>query len=594
MRKLRFIFLIYLPFFCSGQLNEQFLDGNFSEDPVWGGISANFIINDDFQLQSNAESASVSYLFTPSEAIDNAVWECWIKITYPTSASNYASIYLVSDRIDISEGCNAYYVKIGGSNDEVSLFLQQGTEHTKIIDGIDKRTDGNLVELFVRVTRDAKGNFELYSKLISEEEYYLEGETQNAAISHSLYFGVLFSNTNTTGNCYYFDDIFVSGESATDMEAPVWKSVLLEEPNKLLLNFSEPVNVGNAVFEVDNEVGSPVSAILLPGKSSMELIFSDTFRQGIIYTLEITGLIDLAGNELIENKKNFGVAESIEFGDLVINELMIDNPENSLEYIELANASDKILDISDFVLTNRKTDGSLNSGIKIPKNTLIFPRNYIAFCTNAEVVRNYHDCPPESNIVTTSSWISLNNQEATVVLIDKEKDVIYDELTYSVKWHHPLIRNAKGVSLERISPFLPAQNPESWHSAASETNFGTPGYQNSQFRQMNTTAEDRFVWLDPEAFSPDNDGFEDVCFIYYKTDEPGYVGNVIIFNASGVKVYQLASNELLSTEGFLIWDGKIDGGQSANVGIYILYFEMFHVEKGKKKQIKLPIVVSAK
>ncbi len=189
------------------------------------------------QLQSNAISASTSYLFTASEAINNAAWDCRVKITYTTSSSNYASIYIVSDNTNILDGCNAYYVQVGGTNDEVSLFVQQGTKKTKIIDGSDKRTDGNPIELQVKVTRDADGNFELFSKLSTETVYFSEGKTQNTLITNCSYFGLLFANTSTTGSAYYFDDIIVTGEKADDKEAPVWENVSFQGNDKLRLIF---------------------------------------------------------------------------------------------------------------------------------------------------------------------------------------------------------------------------------------------------------------------------------------------------------------------------------------------------------------------
>jgi hypothetical protein len=72
------------------------------------------------------------------------------------------------------------------------------------------------------------------------------------------------------------------------------------------------------------------------------------------------------------------------------------------------------------------------------------------------------------------------------------------------------------------------------------------------------------------------------------------VANAIIFNAVGVKIYQLASNVLLANEGFLTWDGKTNTGKNANVGVYVLYFEMFNPQTGSRKQQKLPIVVSSR
>jgi len=594
MKNLSLFFAIFVPVFCFAQVNENFLDGNFINNPIWSGTTANFVVNSSFQLQSHATTASTSFLFTPSEAFDDASWECWVKITYSTSSSNYASIYIASDKNDISGGCNGYYVQVGGTNDEVSLFVQEGTKKTKIIDGTDKRTDGNPVELRIKVTRDADGNFALYSKLPGEANYVLEGTTQNNEVKTSTYFGLLFANSATTGSDYYFDDIVVSGDKVVDTEAPVWKAFSLKLPDKLILGFSEAMDFSKASFNVDQGMESPASQIISDDRTSVELTFATDFEKGKVYTLQTSGLTDLAGNELISSTRTFGIVEPKMVGDLVFNEVMFDNPVNSLEYLEIYNTSDRVLDVSGLIFTTRKTDGSLNTGNKIPSETLLVPHSYLALCENADSVRNYHSCPPESNILTTS-WSSLNNESATLVLTNQAKDTIYDELTYNVKWHHALVKNTKGVALERINPLLATQDPASWHSAASEVNYGTPGYQNSQYRDISTVeAAQKIFWTEPEAFSPDNDGVDDVCFIRYKTKTDGYVANALILNQVGVTVFHLASNILLANEGFLTWDGRTDKGKNANVGIYVLYIELFNPQIGSRKRLKLPIVVSSR
>ena len=586
--------MILAPFFCSAQVNDSFLDGNFINNPIWSGSTSNFTVNNALQLQSQATATSTSWLFTPSEAFDDAVWECWVKIAYSTSASNYVSVYLTSDRNDLSTGCYGYYVQIGGTNDEVSLFVQEGTKKTKIIDGKDKRTDGNPVELRIKVTRDARGNFTLYSKKPTETDFVTEGTTTNNALKGGTYFGLLYSNTSTTGSAYYFDDIVVTGHKAPDVEAPRWTSFTMEQPNKLKLTFSEPMDFSKAAFSVDKVVGDPTSQTVADDKSSVVLNFSSDFERGTIYTLQIMDLTDLAGNALAETQRSIGIIEAKAEGDLRINEVMFENPLNSLEYLEIYNNSEKVIDVSGLVFTTRKTDGTLNTGNKIPAQTWMLPRGYLALCENADSVRNYHHCPLEANILTTG-WSSLNNESATIVLTDATKDTIYDELTYNTKWHHVLVKNPKGVALERINPQLPTQDVASWHSAASEVNYGTPGFLNSQYRDiLSDNLKKKTVWLEPEAFSPDNDGIDDVCFVKYKTDADGYVANAIILNAVGVKVYHLATNILLSSEGFLSWDGRTDAGRITNTGVYVLYFEMFNPKTGARKQLKLPVVVSSR
>lgn len=577
------------------QVNESFSDGNFSENPAWSGTTSNFIVNNAFQLQSRAAGTSVSYLFTPSEAMDDAVWEISLKITYSTSASNYAAVYIVSDRQDLSAGCNGYYVQVGGTSDEISLFLQTGAKKTKIIDGADKRVDMNPVDIRIKVTRDAQGNFALYSKLASELNYVLEGTATNTDIRTCSHFGVLFSNTSTTGNDYYFDDILVTGNKGLDNEPPAWNVLRIVEPNRLHLGFSEPMDFRHAAFGLDQGMGIPSSQQVADDKTSVELVFSNDFQKGKLYTLEINGVTDLSGNLLNINRKSTGIAEPVALGDLVFNEVMFENPLNSLEYVEIYNGSEKVLDVSELVFTTRKADGLLNSGIKIPQQTLMLPNGYLALCANADSVRNYHRCPAESYVVTTATWPALNNSGSTLVLANAAKDTVYDEFSYDAKWHHVLVKNPKGVALERINPLLPVQSPDSWHSAASEVNYGTPGYKNSQYRDLETeNAVGKTVWLDPEAFSPDNDGVNDVCFIHYRTDSPGYMANALVLNSMGVKLRTLASNLLLSSEGHLAWDGKTDKGGNTNVGIYVLYFEIFNPVKGHRKQLKLPIVITSR
>ncbi|MEJ7681210.1 MAG: hypothetical protein WKG06_25865 [Segetibacter sp.] len=91
-------------------------------------------------------------------------------------------------------------------------------------------------------------------------------------------------------------------------------------------------------------------------------------------------------------------------------------------------------------------------------------------------------------------------------------------LHYSSKWHFALIDNEEGVSLERIDYNKPTQNKENWTSAASTVGFGTPSYQNSQFRADVSMKAD--ITVTPKTFSPDKDGFEDFTTINYQMTEP--------------------------------------------------------------------------
>src|SRR5205807_3632003 len=140
-----------------------------------------------------------------------------------------------------------------------------------------------------------------------------------------------------------------------------------------------------------------------------------------------------------------------------------------------------------------------------------------------------------------------------------------------------------GVALERIDPAGPSQDKNNWHSAASTSGYGTPGYKNSQYKQQdifNATID-----VAPKVFSPDNDGHDDVSTISYQVGSSGYVANIYLFDANGRMVRYLVKNALLGLKGSWNWDGLDEKGQKLPVGNYIVYSELFTLD-GKKRQFK--------
>lgn len=592
MKKLGLFFMILFPLTGFGQLREDFSDGDFTANPVWTGLTSNFKINAAYQLQSQAATSSVSWLFTPSEVVENATWECWIKVTYSTSASNYAAFYLISDKNDLSNGCKGYYVQVGGTNDEVALYVQDGTKKTKLIDGADKRTDGNSVEISVRVTRDAQGIFSLYSKKAGETAFVLEGSVQHQLFNTSSYTGVLYANTSTTGADYYFDDVSVMGEAHKDTEVPTLQTALLSAANSIRLDFSEAMNWTNATYAISENQKTLSSQIISMDKKSVELYFDSDFEHGKQYELCVSGMTDVAGNKLADTCLSIGFIDRMYPGDVVINEIMCENPEQSAEYVEFYNKSNFTVDLKDCVLGVLRSDSSWSKIAHFPNKTIFFPNTYLAISLYPDSVLRYHACPDTARVLKTE-WTSLNNENATIALLNHSCDTIYDAVSYRSSWHHVLVKNPKGVSLERIHPSMPSNDASSWHSASSASHYGTPGYQNSQYREIAAEGMKNIeIKADPEAFTPDNDGVDDICFIRYKVNEPGYVANVRILTVDGNNLCQLASNQLLGTEGYLSWDGKTTKGTNVNPGIYIIYFELFNPDTGDKRTFKKPVVVT--
>lgn len=594
MRKVQLFFAIFFSLSVSAQVSESFSDGDFTQDPAWSGHTTNFVVTSDKQLQSKAAATSVSWLTTPSLSINDATWQCTIKINYTTSSSNYACFYLVASNESLVDNTHGYYVQVGGTNDEVSLFYQNEKTKTKIIDGVDKRTDGSTVDITIKVLRDKHGNFSLYSKKASEAEFIKEGECTHVGQTMSSYVGLLYSNTTTTGSAYYFDDIEVTGKAEIDTIAPVCTQLKVTSENSIQLVFSEKIVIEKAQFVVDNGINNPKLVVLDASKQQLQLSFAASFAKGTLYNLRYTGIEDMVGNEMPTADNRFGLVENADSGDVVINEIMFDAAPGGQEYVELINRSEKLLDASKLVITTRKGDGSLNTGVVANEPYLFVPGAIVAWALNPDSVKDYHRTPVEAKFVQTDKWNTLNNESASLIISNLAKDTIYDEVNYSSKWHHVLIVETKGVALERVSPNRVSQDIYNWHSAASDVNFGTPGYQNSQFYTINDEKKSNFVWIEPESFSPNNDGINDICFIRYSTEYSGFVCNIRVFNPSGVLIASPAQNVLLSAEGYISWDGRTSKGTVVGIGIYVLYFEMFNVETGQKQFKKIPLVVSGR
>lgn len=583
--------LLLVPIFSWAQFTEDFSDGDFTANPAWIGTVDNFIVNSNLQLQSNAKTASTSYLFTPSKAIENAEWECFFKIDHTTSASNYACMYIISDRPSIENGLQAYFVQVGGTNDEVSLFYQNGTKKEKIIDGEDKRTDGKPVEIKVKVTRDEEAVFRLYSKLPTEADWFFEGEMLHDKAVKAKYFGLSYTNTSTTGNAYFFDDISVEGDIIRDVISPFLTDIQILPPHQLHLKFSETMTISDIDIIVNGSYPRIISVDWDEDMEGVVVGFDDEFSIGKKYQIDIENAFDEAGNYINNYTYNTGIVEDIEPDDVIFNEVMFHHHENSAEYVELYNRSGKVINLAGMYFTTQKADGSLNTGVQFPEKSLIFPQEYLAITEDTEAIKNYHACPPEANIIQTR-WSALNNETATLVFTNASKEVIFDEFTYHKNRHHALVKNLKGVALERIYFDLPTQDESNWHSAAKLHNFGTPGFKNTQNKERNSLSGQHNFYLEKDYFSPDNDGIDDLCVLHYQLDKPGYIINIEILTAIGEHVYTLCHQYLANEEGFFRWDGRNKKEQTAQVGIYVFCIEIFHPEYGEKQKFKIGVALT--
>ncbi len=170
--------------------------------------------------------------------------------------------------------------------------------------------------------------------------------------------------------------------------------------------------------------------------------------------------------------------------------------------------------------------------------------------------------------------------------------VLLDEVTYSEDWHHSLLDDEEGVSLEKINSSAVSQSSDSWHSAAETAGFATPTAINSQLSD-NSAPSEEIVTLENETFSPDNDGYKDFLIININPGAPDYLANIKVLDVKGRVIKNLSRNVSLASSDLIKWEGDNIEGNKAKIGIYIIWVELFNPD-GNVEYYKKRCVLAAK
>ncbi len=285
-------------------------------------------------------------------------------------------------------------------------------------------------------------------------------------------------------------------------------------------------------------------------------------------------------------EKNF---EPLSPGDLVINEVLFNPFPEGSDYVEIYNNSEKEISFNRLYLASRNNDLELIQLYPLSSSReKFFPHTYRVLTKDTNGVFPYFNIKCKSCFLQMDKSPSFNNDEDYVVLLDENLQVI-DEFHYTDKMHSPLFADEEGVSLERISFSGATNDPKNWHSASTNSGYGTPGYENSQFDLENI--HEPSVTFSSESFSPNFDGYNDDYRIHYELESPGYIGNIWIFDSTGRLVLKLAENEILGTSGEFVWNGNDETGHRQNLGVYVIVVEFFNTQ-GKVERFKDGVVLT--
>ena len=362
----------------------------------------------------------------------------------------------------------------------------------------------------------------------------------------------------------------------------------------ITLVFDEPLDSLKATaansYSVSDGIGIPLSAVTVaPVFYKVNLKLNSPLSVNKVYTVTANNITDCAGNAIAsKNSARVGLSSLADSFDVVINEILFNPNPNGVDYVEIYNRSQKIIDAKQLYIANRNSTNVINSIQQLStESILLFPGDFLVITEDPQIVMQQYVTTNPAAFLQVGSMPSFSDDKGDVIILNAQGNIV-DEVMYSDKWHFALISNTEGVSLERID-YNAASVQSNFHSAATSVGYGTPGYKNSQFR-IDQQVQGEIV-VTPEIFSPDNDGIDDFATISYSFPSPGNVANITIFDASGRPVRYLQKNALSGIKGSYVWDGLGEKQQKLQQGIYIIYTEIFNTD-GKKKQFKNTIVLA--
>jgi hypothetical protein len=362
-----------------------------------------------------------------------------------------------------------------------------------------------------------------------------------------------------------------------DIEAPQLLHVLSEPENAITLVFDEPLlqpGLNIMQWTVDGSVADATSAYL-SGEEYNELVLTyGTMSENTIYSFNLLGIVDCWSNTAMDINGSFALPQKPNESEIIINEILYDPYEGGSDFIEIYNRSSHAVSLDSCAIADA-TNGEMNTPDFITtRNLLLMPASFLVLARNGRELPDFYSNTNATAVWKVKGMSDFSSDDIAYLLLADES--VCDEVAYNSDFHFPLLNTTDGVSLERIDYNRASNDATNWHSAAESAGFATPGIVNSQ--AVTTTSVTTEIGVEPEIFSPDNDGYNDVVTFSIRMEEPGFLGNLNVYNSEGLHIRYLMQNDLLGNDARVSWDGISDDGTKAPIGIYVILFEAFNTD----------------
>lgn len=391
------------------------------------GMEEFFTKSEDGWLTLNApdvEDPAILY-FHHKDVPYVSEWQFAFKIGVNPSSSNMIRYYIMCDST-LSNGIN---IAIGDTDDNIALCQKKNGSNYKLITSPTKQLDTSSSEANVMVrcsfVSSDSVQFELFTDISAQMTSVGKCTLHSAVIEKYTCMALSVSYTKTRKDGIFHVGHFVIGDKLT-----------IPETNPDIIPDIDPT---------PNPEPEPVPEPT-PDPEPMPEVTDTLFYRGCV----------------------------------VINEIMpkpvsdVDLP--NVEYVELYNASDYDIDLSDWTISTKSTKGVLPSYV-------LRSGNYITLCIKTKVDLFDGIC----EVISPSSWPALTNSECLLVL-KNNNGLVSDYVDYNIDVFDDTFKANGGWSVERVNSKDISGKEDSW-AVSVDPRGGTPGEANSVKSNMSDKTE---------------------------------------------------------------------------------------------------------
>lgn len=381
-----------------------------------------------------------------------------------------------------------------------------------------------------------------------------------------------------------------ANSNQNDTTAPSLIQYEVKGQNQIELTFDDVLNQESVAtlsnYQSIQNLGMPINASFKALNTNIiVLTYTNPFEVNKVYEFEVAEIEDKNGNRMQEATIVFAYGQQPDEGDLVISEVLFNPYSQSVDFVEVYNASNNNIQLKGLTILN--TDNEQER--QIASYYVLEPKRQVAIAEDINSIKKLYNCPDTARFLQ-NELPALNADKGNITLVNEDGTVL-DSFEYNESRHQLLFdkEDVKGVSLEKLQLIQFANDKSNWHSSSRANNYATPGYKNSNAVVVNNVGETFFI--NKTTFSPNGDGKDDLLVLGYNLEAPGYLANIEVYSSSGFKVKNLAKNELLGTTGIITWDGSNEDGTIENVGIYILKGSIYN-ESGEVRYFKKECILA--